>query len=567
MKRSRWTAAMYGLANLSRAVRGQAPLAMYRSHDPRMPWASEMAAARLQGTRRRTQPTTLPQLRAEAQLLVSTNAIASAVPQLYQENVIGIHGILYRADVTRPGRDAQGRPSDESDEAANVALEDGWTRWAESPTVDRQTSWCELEQQQQAAEPTDGEVLARLVPGWRGNRYRFALQPLDPDQLDVSLNREPTTEGGTRIVMGVELDDWGAPVAYHLLPNHPTEYGPRGRPHLVVPAEDVIHDFHRARARFGQVRGEPWFAPVLADLHNLGKWREAYLWAARVASTKMGFITLDKDADTEDLFAPAEDGADGEDGAEVEVDQAFEMIPGIVERLRKGETFDGFDPTFPNASYGEVEAAFLRGIATTMRLSYMSLSGDLNKTSFGSGRLGLLAERLVFQGLQRKRITRWSRPVHRRWLESALLAGAIEINGRIPAVAEWERLQASTWHPRSFPWIDPERDIDALLKEVGASVNSLTRVAAESGRDFETILRERAREVRLTREANVPVSLGGGTAAPSASRAPTRPTETDAEDDEAEETDASTDDDTADDDTTARSRARVVPLRLHAQES
>jgi lambda family phage portal protein len=124
--------------------------------------------------------------------------------------------------------------------------------------------------------------------------------------------------------------------------------------------------------------------------------------------------------------------------------------PGVIEQLPNGMEFQGWDPTHPTTAFAEFDKAILRSIATALRVSYMSLSSDLSDTSYGSGRIGMLAERVVYQKLQQRLIEKVHTRVYRRWLRSALLKGSIRLDSY-----DATRYDAVAWHPRRFPWIDP----------------------------------------------------------------------------------------------------------------
>ena len=183
-------------------------------------------------------------------------------------------------------------------------------------------------------------------------------------------------------------------------------------------------------------------------------------------------------------------------------------------------------------SFEAFDKANIRSIATAARIAYMSLSGDLNGTSYSSGRIGLLAERAVFRSLQKRLIERICQRVYRRWLRMALLSG-LDV-GTVDA----SQLLNVEWHPRSFPWVDPTKDIDASLREVDAGLDSLTAIAARKGRDFKRIVDERSEEIEYAKAKGVPIVISTGPKESSASLDETAEPEdaSGAEDDGADET-------------------------------
>jgi lambda family phage portal protein len=417
-------------------------------------------------------------LRNRARELVISNATAARVPTLFAENVIGKDGILYQAAV-RSTRDLPNKP-------VNKALETAWYRWSESNTAspDGRRSWCETESLIAESEPTDGEVLIRLLRGF-DNPFGFAVDLLDPDQLDEKYNVEPG-DGRNEIRMGVEVDRWQRPVAYHLWNNHPSER--RNRTRTRVPAEEIIHLYVQKRPR--QTRGVTWFAPVVFDLKMLGGWREAHLVASRTASAKMGFLQQHPDA----AAAPMTPEDPTANHIQMDAD------PGVIEQLPPGFTFESWDPTFPSTNFSEYDKAIVRTIATALRVSYISLSGDLSDTSYSSGRVGLLAERTVYEKLQQRHIERVSTPIFRAWLQMAMLKGAVSLPS-YDATA----YHACSWHPRSFPWVDPAADVETAEMELNQlKITSRSRLAAQKGLDYEELLQERQKDRDLEAQYGEP---------------------------------------------------------------
>lgn len=426
----------------------------------------------------------LAPLRNRARELITRNGHASRVPQLYSEKVVGQHGITYSAAV----KFGDGT----LDAGTNAELEAAFYRWAESldVTVDRSLCLPELEAADMEAEVTDGESLIRVVEN-APNPFGLALEVLDPDQLDHTLNVE-AGEGRNAIVMGVEVDGWTRPVAYHLFKNHPSERG-HGR-HVRVDAAQIWHTYLRRRVR--QQRGLSWFAPALLDFSMHGGYRQTQLIAARAASGKMGFLEPGENAEA---WGDEEEDLDYEGGRAV---LPNEVIPGAIDRLPRGWKFSSHDPAFPSTNFAEFNSALLQTLAVSMRVTYAELSGDLAGTSYGSGRMGLLDVQNVYRCFQIRRVRRFNVPVLAAFVRNALMTGAL----RLPSF-DASRYLAATWHPQPLPWLQPKEDLDVRLAMRRAGLISLTEIAAENGRDIEEVFANIRREEELAREYGVKIDL------------------------------------------------------------
>ncbi len=412
--------------------------------------------------------------------LVMNNTTVARIPSLFAENITGKDGITYQAAV----KFANGSYH----ERANKALEASWYRWADDVqcvSADRRMTWLEVETMLDEIEVVDGESFVRLLPGF-DNPFRFAVQVLDTDQIDRNYTVAPEN-GRNAVVMGVEVDTWGAPVAYHVWPNHPADVSRRGE-RVRIPASEILHSYIAHRP--GQTRGVPWIAPGVVEASQLGEYTEAEVMAARVSAAKMGFIQTEGD------YIEQKD-ANGN-----VIRPRWDVTPGTIEQLGTGQTFKEWNPAHPNGNYAAFETAIVRRLATMLRVSYMSLSGDLSQTSYASGRLGYLAERMVYQTLQQRKIRRVHTPIHRAWLTQSLLAGQVDFPSFDAAM-----LSAAVWHPRSFPGVDVAKETDAADHQVSMGIDTLTRLAAEQGRDIEDIAKERARELEIFKRYNVPIAL------------------------------------------------------------
>lgn len=413
-----------------------------------------------------------------ARELVRNNAFAAHFVDLVADNVVGPAGIRLQARV----RNAAG----EFDTNVNAAIEAAWERWAEpgTATVDGRLSWVDVEQLAVRTLAQDGEALIRMVPRFR-NEFAFAVQVLDPDMIDTTLNRSRGT-GINEIRKGVEINEWGRPVAYWLWSQHPSEPGRRTRDQ--VSADEIIHLYLVRRP--GQTRGVTWLAPIMSDMRMLAGYQEAELVAARTAAAKMGFFQQDPESAVADPTQAA-----SREPVTMEAD------PGRMEILPPGYSFAAWDPQHPNSSFGAFLKTVLRSIASGMGVSYNSLTNDLESVNYSSIRAGLLMERDVWRRLQTWVAAQLHRRVYREWLKWALTAGALELP--TAAVGAWFDHQ---WLPRGWQWVDPEKDLTAAMLAIRAGLDSRTRLAAENGRDFEEILADLRRENMLADEYQVELS-------------------------------------------------------------
>lgn len=444
-------------------------------------------------------------LRARSRELVRNTGLGRQYLRLSVTNIIGAEGVMC---------DPRQKRGDRTHDVANDRVRAAWAEWGKRTTctADGRLSWHGVEKLAVATWKQDGEALIEMLPGF-DNPWGLALRFWDADQLDHELNRT-AANGLPEIRMGIELNSWGRPLAYHVWRAHPSEYTQNER--VRIPADRMIHLFEPVRA--GQTRGVPGLAAVMMEARMLQGYREAELVAARTAAAKMGFIQQASD----------------DSGLPVDINSStpaqMDAAPGVIDTLAPGQTFAAWDPQHPTTAFDGFCKAVTRHYAAGAGLSYMSLSGDLSDTSYSSGRIGLLAERDVWEDDQQTVIEALHGRVFGVWLQQAILSG------QLPS-AYSRAADSIVWRPRRWPWVDPQKDLEAAKLGIEQGLTSRTRICAETGQDAYEVMEELAEEEDWAEELGL--TLGApAPAAPAPMSAPMSNPSADAEEADAEEGDA-----------------------------
>ncbi len=325
-----------------------------------------------------------------------------------------------------------------------------------------------------------GEVLVRFRNRMErdGLVVPLQLQVLEPEHLPASMNQD--LPNGHRIRAGIEFDRIGRKVAYHLYREHPGESPMLYRSGDIsrVPASEICHIFKPLRP--GQLRGEPWFAQALVKLHELDQYDDAELVRKKTAALIAGFITK----------PDPELGVVGEEGKEADEDGAAPVTwtPGSMQVLLPGESVTFSDPADVGGQYGEFMRIQLRAVAMGLGLTYEQLSGDLTNVSYSSIRAGMLEFRRRMEQLQRMvMIHQFCRPVWQRWMDQAVLSGALEMPGYRK---KWRQYQAVKWIPQGWSWVDPLKELNSILLAIRSGLISRAEAVSTYGYDVEEIDRE-----------------------------------------------------------------------------
>ena len=412
----------------------------------------------------------LTALRARARDLSINNDYARKFLAMMTDNVVGPNGFTLQSQVADP--------SGKADSLARQAIETAFWNWGRAGECETSAKmafadFCRLYIRTVAR---DGEVLVRRV---RDRKFTFGyrLQMLDIDRLDVQHNE--LLSSGNIVRMGVELDNYGAPVAYWLLKRHPGEYMQQNTGAVTrerIPAAEIFHSFIADRPE--QTRGFPWMASAMMRMNMLHGYEEAAVVAARNGASKMGFFTS-----PDGSAAPLSDGED-EVGNFTTTAEAgtFDVIP-------QGYTFQQYNPDYPTQNYDSFVKSCLRGIASGLGISYNTLANDLEGVNFSSIRSGTLSERENFMVIQNWMIETFLRPMFTDWLESALLKGVVVMpNGSALPPGKLGKFNVHNWQGRRWQWVDPLKDIEASVAAIKAGLSAPQIVAAQMGLDIEDVI-------------------------------------------------------------------------------
>jgi lambda family phage portal protein len=281
------------------------------------------------------------------------------------------------------------------------------------------------------------------------------LQLLEAEHLPFDKNE--LSGNGNQIRCGIEFDKIGRRVAYHFYRKHPGDATDQsGRGEIVrVPASEILHLYRPLRP--GQIRGVPWISPALVKLYLLDQYDDAELDRKKVAALFAGFIT--KNAPEDNLLG---EGTPDTNGGAV-----AGLSPGTMQVLLPGEDIKFSSPADVGGSYEMFQYRTLLAIAAALGVPYTNVTGDLKAANYSSIRAGTVEFRRRLDQFQHATlIYQFCRPVWKRWLETAVLSGALNFPGfsRDPA-----KYAAVKWITPKWEWVDPlkDRQAEKIAQECG----------------------------------------------------------------------------------------------------
>ena len=428
----------------------------------------------------------LPELNtmvARSRDLARNHGIAAGAMQTLADNIVGT-GFRLSA---KPDYKALGKTK-EWEEEWQVKVESLWRSWAETFNCDvaKKLNFHGLTTQIFKSCLINGEALA--LPLWLKDRpFATAIQLVEPDRLSNPNNAcdSKTLRGG------IEIDKYGAPIAYHIQKDHPGDYWSRctawervsaftsfGRRRVIH-----VHDFNR----IGQSRGKPILASIMPMFKMLDHYERSELQAAIVNAMIAAFIETPMDNEgLNELF-----GGSSDEYLNAKKDWQVKLEGGSIIPIFPGDKVAPFTPSRPNSAYGSFVENLLRHIGTGLNIPYELLLKDFSKTNYSSARSALLEAWRYFNGRRQWLSDYWATPVYELWLEEVVNKGLVD------APDFYENRYAYTrckWIGPGRGWVDPVKEAQACQIRMEIGLSTLENECASQGLDWEEVLEQRARE-------------------------------------------------------------------------
>lgn len=431
----------------------------------------------------------LPTLRARARAMSRNDEWAIGYMLRLDDGVLGDTGMPLQMRLKK--RDGT------FDRKTNERIEAAFTDWGKDCEVSG-LSWRAVESLALAAGPEDGELLYRFRTG--KGKYGIQIQLLNPDLLDVTLNREWL---GNRVRMGIEIDNDGRPQAYWIRAvKAGEEFGDTltvGQ-HVRLPASEVRHGF--VSRHIGQLRGYPWLSGGARRLWMLHDFEESAAVASTNAAKRQGFFTsLEGDAppgfaDTivsSVLEAAKAQGkvltAEEVQAITAAAEKYSTTMPGQFDTLPHGYDFKPFESKWPDVSADGYVKQQLRGWAAARGMSYVTLGNDLEAVNYSSARVGIVAEREHYKRVQGI-IRDWLHAEVMRVVLPYLVLGTPGLDDT--KIAAYQ--DGVTWQPRRWAGIDPVKEATADEINIKNRTTSRRRIILQRGDDPDEIAAEVAAE-------------------------------------------------------------------------
>lgn len=377
---------------------------------------------------------------------------------------------------------------------------DLWNEWQEEADVEGMMSFAGMQGLAVRSMIESGEVVLRFVDTDRDMKsgVPLQLQLLEGDFIDqwregiYAISGTGLTPDTKRSRLGVGLGDYDRRTGLWLFGYHPGEMTYYNVKQQIlssfVPLDQLCHVYRILRP--GQVRGVPWFAPVLTTTRDLADYLDAVTVKARVEACFTAFV-LNSDEFDKVLTTDTASSANADFPVTT-------LEPGMIQELKAGQDIKFAQPS--GTSQIEPMLLFnLMAIAAGVGCTYDQLTGDLRMANYSSLRAGKLDFRKLIEQVQEHCIIpMMCKRVWDRFISRAILANKLQDrSGGYPV----------SWVTPAWEAINPRFDLDAEMLAVRAGRMSPQNFIGSWGYDWRTVINEWAEFSAYCKERGVVLDL------------------------------------------------------------
>ena len=442
-------------------------------------------------------------LRKRARDLFAGGGLARSGPQTLTTSVVG-WGIQ-----PKPKIDGEflGLSDDEREQAEQAILRE-FRLWADNTMCDaeRQQTFYGLQQLAFLSMLMSGDVFALF--GMQENKrtpYQTTVRLLEADRIctpDTSGDSESVeTEGGGRIIDGVEIDKTGAVIKYHIASRSPnsmndssilewTAIDAFGRD---TGYPNILHVMTYERPE--QRRGIPFVSAEIEQLKQFSRYMNAELAANVVSAMLTVFITSEDDDGRFGL-----EDAVNEDEKVTDDDFQLELAPGAVYSLPPGKHVDAVNPLRANNQFETFVNTCIMTIASSMGIPKEVLVKKY-ESNYTAARASLLDFWRTVRVYRTRFNAAFNQPIYEQWLSEAVASGRIDAPGFFEDPAVRQAWCGCMWVGASMGHVDPRKEVEAAALRIANNITTQEQEASEyNGNDWSANIRQRKKEMSVLKE-------------------------------------------------------------------
>jgi len=403
----------------------------------------------------------LPKLRDRSSDLIRNNPLAAGAINTKVTSVVG-SGLKLKAAVKRQFLDI----SEEQADNWQARAEFEFNLVAKTLDIDGASTFAGLQDLAFRSTLEKGDAFSLFVDKPRKDLpYRLAVQMIEAERVC----NENKKRNNARLVDGIEKDEYGARLKYHVVATHPgSTLGRKKTKWRKINALDssgkpqILHLFKPLRP--GQTRGIPDLAPVIDSLKQLGRYTEAELMAAVIGGMFSVFIKTE-DGDGE-VVAP--EGGDD-----------LSLGNGAIVGLGTNESIEIADPGRPNQAFDPFVLAILRQIGTALELPYEILIKHFT-ASYSASRAALIEAWRFFMARRQWLAEKFCQPIYEAFIDEAVALGRLIAPGYFADPFVRAAYLGTEWIGQTPGQIDPLKAAKSDLIYLDMGVKTLEQITKET---------------------------------------------------------------------------------------
>jgi len=377
---------------------------------------------------------------------------------------------------------------------------------------------------------TDGEAF--VTAEWNPNRrWKTCFQAVDVDRVSNQTGSPETAY----LKAGVALDDFSAPIGYHVRHAHPGDVGFQGARTMTwsfVPRETAwgravaMHTFEQLRP--GQTRGMSAFASVIAAMKMGQEYTETALQQAILqASYAAVLISQQNYKDALEVIAglPPDQAKSITDLAEENLEAALTHHEAVNLRfngssipvLWPGEDLKIVQPGNGAASLGDFQSHATKSYAAGTGTDPITVSQDYSDVNYSSAKMAAASAYRTYEMRRVRLVSGIAVPMVSAFLEEVIFSGAMKLPKGVSPLDFFDARDAlirGTFLTQGAPNLDPVKEATAAQMELSNGTRTLQQLCAEDGEDYLEILDQLAAEQRQKAERGILAPLGAPAPAP-----------------------------------------------------
>lgn len=330
-------------------------------------------------------------------------------------------------------------------------------------------------------------------------------QIIEREQLDISKDRPGDGVNGA-IVNGIEYGRSGQPIRYHILDAHPDDNLTAGRydKSTPIPAIRVIHLFLGSRPT--DTIGSTWFDAVAQNQLDRDKFLGAEIQTAAKGALLL-LVAKMKNFRAGQTMGLYDDQPDSDSYGNAEMKLGSSPF---AARIGADDDLKLLESNRPNATAESFIGLLDRDTASSLGLSWYSLSGDYRATSFSSAHSAALAEDASFRPLQWWLASHLALPLRQRFTSLALMTGRHKLVSAGNYMASPKRYLRFDAIGAGREYMDPEAQVSAVGSKIRMGISSLKIECARRGLHWVEVLLQRSIETTVAGMLGVELDFSKG---------------------------------------------------------